>query len=91
MRGTGSLAWTHPARVRLHAPAEVVAERIPPAAGLLRPVDEHSCVLETGGDSLRDLVGYLTSLDVGFEVLDPPELRSLLRTLADRYAAAAGG
>ena len=91
VRGTGSLAWRHPARVRLHAPVDVVAERVSPAAGLLRPVDEHSCVLETGGDSLRDLVGFLTSLDVAFEVLAPPELRSLLRTLADRYAAAAGG
>ncbi|HEX2771615.1 MAG TPA: hypothetical protein VHN18_04190 [Micromonosporaceae bacterium] len=29
-------------------------------------------------------------LDVAFEVLDPPELRALLRELADRYAAAAG-
>lgn len=90
VRGTGSLAWKHPARVRLHGPAEVIAERVPPAGGLLRPVDQHSCVLETGGDSLRDLVGYLTSLDVAFEVLDPPELRTLLRELADRYTAAAG-
>ena len=55
-----------------------------------RPVDEHRCLLETGGDSLRDLVGFLTSLDVAFEVLDPPELRLLLRELADRYALAAG-
>ena len=45
--------------------------------------------METGSGSLRDLVGYLTGLDVGFEVLDPPELRALLRELADRYAAAA--
>ncbi len=90
VRGTGSLAWAHPARVRLHASAEAVAELIAPAGGLLHPVDERSCILETGADSLRDLVGYLTSLDMGFEVLDPPELRTLLRELADRYAAAAG-
>ncbi|MDH2426002.1 YafY family protein [Sphaerisporangium sp. TRM90804] len=89
VRGTGSLAWRYQARVRLHAPVEVVAERVPPAGGLLRPVDEHSCVLETGAESLPDLVGYLTSLDVAFEVLDPPELRALLRELARRYAAAA--
>ena len=90
VRGTASRAWPHPARVRLHAPAEVVAERIGPAGGLLHPVDERTCVLETGAASLRDLVGYLTSLDLAFEVLDPPELRDLLRRLADRYAAAAG-
>jgi predicted DNA-binding transcriptional regulator YafY len=88
VRGTGSLAWRHPARVRLHAPVGALAGRLPPAAGLLRADREGSCVLETGGDSLRDLVGFLTSLDVGFEVLDPPELRALLRHLADRYSAA---
>ncbi|MEV7968183.1 WYL domain-containing protein [Sphaerisporangium sp. NPDC088356] len=37
VRGTGSLAWKHPAGVRLHAPAEVIAERVTPAGGLLRP------------------------------------------------------
>jgi len=91
VRGAGSLAWKYPARVRLHAPAEVIAshDRVTPAAGLLRPVDEHSCIMETGSGSLQDLVGYLTSLDVAFEVLDPPELRTLLRELADRYTAAA--
>jgi predicted DNA-binding transcriptional regulator YafY len=90
VRGTGSLAWKHPARVLFHAPMADIAERVAPAGGLLRPVDERSCVLQTGGDSLGDLVGYLTSLDVAFEVLDPPELRALLRELAARYTAAAG-
>lgn len=92
VRGTASLAWTHPARIRFLAPAGVVAEhdRVNPAAGLLTPVDEHSCLFETGTGSLPDLVTYLTGLDIAFEVLDPPELRGLLRELAARYAAAAG-
>ena len=68
-----------------------IADRITPAGGLLTPVDGHTCLLETGGDSLLNLVAYLTSLDVPFEVLDPPELRDLLRTLADRYRAATAG
>ncbi|MEU7001273.1 YafY family protein [Nonomuraea sp. NPDC046570] len=88
LRGVGSTAWRHPARVRLHAPAETIAERIPPTAGLLVSVDEENCVLETGGDSLHNLAGFLGTLDVGFTVLDPPELRDLLATLADRYKAA---
>ncbi len=90
VRGTSSRAWAHPARVRLNVAAEVVAERIPPAAGLLRSDAADSCVLETGSGSLRDLVGFLTSLDVDFEVLDPPELRSLFRELSARYRTAAG-
>ncbi|MFC4587582.1 helix-turn-helix transcriptional regulator [Sphaerisporangium corydalis] len=89
VRGTASLAYRHRARVRLEASAEEIAGRVTPAGGLVRPLDEHSCVLETGGDSLRDLVGYLTSLDVAFHVLDPPELRILLRELAERYIVAA--
>jgi predicted DNA-binding transcriptional regulator YafY len=91
VRGTGSRAWTVPARVLLHAPAEAIAERLSPAAGLVHPIDEHTCQLETGADSVGDLVGFLTSLDVGFEVLDPPALRDRMRELAARYAAAAGG
>lgn len=90
VRGTSSTGWPFPARVRLHVSAEVVGERIPPAAGLLHPEGEQSCVLETGSGSLRDLAAFLTSLDVGFEVLDPPELRTLFRELADRYRIAAG-
>jgi predicted DNA-binding transcriptional regulator YafY len=89
VRGVGSRAWKHQARVRLHAPAETLAERLPPSAGLLNGDDDgHSCVLETGGDSLHDLAGFLGSLDVPFTVLDPPELRDHVRTLAHRYAAA---
>ncbi|HLL63815.1 MAG TPA: WYL domain-containing protein [Propionibacteriaceae bacterium] len=89
LRGSASRGWPYPARIRLHAPAAMIAERITPAGGLLTPVDEHECILETGGDTMLNLVGYLTSLDVGFNVLDPPELRDLLRTLATRYRAAA--
>jgi hypothetical protein len=48
-----------------------------------------ACVLETGTDSLRDLVIYLTKLDVGFTVLDPAELLEVLRELALRHLAAA--
>jgi predicted DNA-binding transcriptional regulator YafY len=89
VRGVGSRAWKHPARVRLHAPVETVAEQLTPAAGLLRPADEHTSILETGGDSLHDLVAFLGSLEVAFTVIHPPELRDLLRSLADRYQAAA--
>lgn len=89
LREVGQLAWRHRARIGLHASAEVVADRLPPEAGTIVPVDAHRCVLETGTDSLRDLVRYLMLLDLGFAVLDPPELRTLLRELSDRFAAAA--
>ncbi|MFC4021531.1 helix-turn-helix transcriptional regulator [Micromonospora sp. GCM10011542] len=89
LRGVGSTAWRHPARVRLHAPAARMAERIPTTAGLLEAVDERTCLLHTGGESLANLAGFLGTLDVDFDVLDPPELGALLRDLAARYARAA--
>jgi predicted DNA-binding transcriptional regulator YafY len=91
--GTASRAWAHRARLRLHAPAEVVArhDRVTPTSGLLTPLDDRTCLLETGTNDLRDLVRYLTGLDLAFDVLDPPELRVLLSDLAARYAAAAAG
>ena len=87
VRGTGSLAWAHPARVRLHAPLSAI--QLPAAAGLLTAETDRTCLFETGAQSLSNLVSFLTSLNVDFDVLDPPELRDLLRDLARRYAAAA--
>jgi predicted DNA-binding transcriptional regulator YafY len=89
VRGTGSLAWPVPARIRMHMPADALTERLSPAAGLVRPIDDRTCLWDTGADSVADLIGFLTSLDVAFEVLEPAELRDRLRELAARYAAAA--
>ncbi|WP_424535394.1 helix-turn-helix transcriptional regulator [Sphaerisporangium viridialbum] len=89
MRGVGSTAWKHQARIRLHAPVETMGERITPSAGLLSADGEHGCVLETGTDTLHDLAAFLGTLDVPFTVIDPPELRTLLNTLANRYKSAA--
>ncbi|MDT0266064.1 WYL domain-containing protein [Streptomyces sp. DSM 44915] len=86
VRGAGSRAWRHPARVRLHAPLARLAELLPPAAGLLH--DDGT--LETGGPSLPELAAFLLSLDLPFTVLDPPELRATLRAMAARAAAAGG-
>jgi predicted DNA-binding transcriptional regulator YafY len=88
VRGTGSLAWRHPARVRLHAALSTMSAQLPPAAGLLTEIDAETCLFETGTHSLPDLITFLTSLNVDFTVEHPPELRTMLRTLARRYAAA---
>jgi predicted DNA-binding transcriptional regulator YafY len=89
LRGVGSRAWRHQARVRLHAPAATIADRIPSTAGILTPIDDATCLLETGGESLDNLAGFLGALRVDFTVLDPPELHALIGRLAERYAAAA--
>jgi len=90
VRGVGSLAWTYQARIRVYAPAAVVAERSTPTSGQITPIDDATCELVTGTDSLHDLAAYLSKFDVPFTVLDPPELRDVLRELGARYLAAAG-
>ena len=89
LRGVGSTAWSHPARIRLHAPATAMAERLTPAAGVLSDDGPDACVLETGGSSMAHLAGFLLSLDVEIEVLDPPELRAVLARAGERAARAA--
>ena len=89
LRGVGSRAWPHRARVLLRAPAGGVAQRISRVGGVLTPVDDATCLLETGGPSLPELAGYLASLGVPFEVLAPDGLRDELAAMAERCAAAA--
>jgi hypothetical protein len=72
----------------VHAPAEVVAERINPTVGTVQPVDEATCVLNTGADTIETLAIYLSLLGVDFTVTEPPELVAYLGQLAGRYAGA---
>ncbi|MFF4779052.1 helix-turn-helix transcriptional regulator [Microtetraspora fusca] len=80
-------AWRYRARVTVHAPAEVVADRISAAVGTVEAVDADTCVLHTGADTVETLAVYLGLLNADFVVTEPPELVAHLRTLAARYAA----
>lgn len=86
--GVSSAAWRHHARVLVHAPAEVVAERINPAVGVVEDVDGRTCVLATGAETVHVLAVHLGLLDLDFEVTEPPELVEHLRVLAGRFTRA---
>jgi predicted DNA-binding transcriptional regulator YafY len=88
-QAVSSAPYRYQARILMHAPIEVVAEQSSPTAGRLEAVDEHSCILHTGSQSLDALVLYVGLKGVDFEVLDPPELADQVRTLADRFGRAA--
>jgi hypothetical protein len=62
-----------------------MAERIPSWVGLIEPIDERSCILETGAQSFESLAMHLSLLGVDFEVADPAELVEEVRRLAGRY------
>jgi predicted DNA-binding transcriptional regulator YafY len=87
-RGVSAAAWRYRARVTVHAPAERIAERINPAVGVLEAVDDHTCVLDTGADSIETLAVYLGLLDAEFTVTEPDELVAHIRELATRYQRA---
>jgi predicted DNA-binding transcriptional regulator YafY len=90
-RGLAAATWRFRARVVVHAPAAVIARRIPPAIGPPAVVDEHTCALTVGSDTPGMLVLYLGLLDADFEVpAAPPELVDELRRLSGRYRRAAG-
>jgi predicted DNA-binding transcriptional regulator YafY len=86
-RGIPPSARRHQARVVVGAPAAMLAGRFGPWLGTITAVDDETCLLDIGADSVEQLAIYLGMLDVDFMVGEPPELVSALRTLAARYAA----
>lgn len=90
-RGVWQATWRHRARVRLHASAEIMADRIPSHVGSLEPDGPDTCLFSTGASTFDSIVVWLGHLGVDFEVLEPRELVDHVRTLAVRYARAAGG
>jgi predicted DNA-binding transcriptional regulator YafY len=89
-RRVSAAAWRYHARVTVHAPASAVAERINPAVGTVSALDDGTCLLVTGADSVDTLAVYLSLLGADFTVTGPPELVEHLRTLAARYARSVG-
>ncbi|PZG02992.1 helix-turn-helix transcriptional regulator [Nonomuraea aridisoli] len=73
--------WPIEGRFLLHAPAERVAGR---TSGTVEPAGDDRCVLTLRGDDLRLMAVVVAFLDVGFEVLDPPELREHVHALGRR-------
>jgi len=83
--------YRHVVRVRFAAPVAAVAEHVSPSAGTVEALDDGSCLLTAGADHLDHLAVHLVKLGLGFTVLEPPELRSVIGDLAERFARAAVG
>lgn len=87
-RNVGWPTWRYRASVRLHAPADVVAAKLPFTLGPVQSLEENMCLLNAGSDNPHMLAVHLGMLDVDFGITDPPELVSAFRELADRYQSA---
>ncbi len=83
-----SAPYRYQARILMHAPLAAVAQRSSPAAGRLEAIDQHTCILHTGSNSLDELALYVAVKGFAFQVLDPPELIPVLHTLAERLRKA---
>jgi predicted DNA-binding transcriptional regulator YafY len=86
VRGVVEASQQVRARIVIHAPVDVIAERHTPIVGSLEAIDENTCVLETGANNPESFALYLGTLDADFTVTDPPELVERLRELADLNA-----
>ncbi|GAA1695206.1 WYL domain-containing protein [Fodinicola feengrottensis] len=81
-------AWRFHARITVRAPADQVADRISPAVGAVEAIDDQTCVLNTGADSIETLAVHIGMLGFDFTVTEPPELVAYLRELSARYQRA---
>jgi predicted DNA-binding transcriptional regulator YafY len=81
--------YRYRARVRVQASAEEVRRATTASTVTVEPVDEATCLLLTGSDSLYALALHLGLLGWDFEVLEPAELRQAMATLAQRFTRAA--
>jgi predicted DNA-binding transcriptional regulator YafY len=87
-RSVSFATYPHRARITLHVPLETAAERIPAAIGTLQAIDDHTCELQLGVNSLDHLCVYLVLIGFEFDVREPPELVERVRSLAKRFARA---
>jgi predicted DNA-binding transcriptional regulator YafY len=88
LRTTAFAGWHVHVRITVHAPAAEVLNRINPTVGVVEAIDDNTCVLVTGADTVETVAVYIGMLGLDFTATEPPELVAHLTTLAKRYANA---
>ena len=87
-RGVPHAARRYQARVVVHVAAATLNEKIGAWVGTVTAIDDVTCVLDTGADSLEMMAVYLGTLGVDFTVAEPLELIDHVRALSERYVRA---
>jgi predicted DNA-binding transcriptional regulator YafY len=88
LREVAFRGWKVHARITVFAPAADVLARINPAVGVVETIDDQTCVLVTGADTVESIAVYIGLLDLNFRVTAPAALVARVATLAGRYARA---
>jgi predicted DNA-binding transcriptional regulator YafY len=86
--GTPANGHRYRAVLTMHGSAAEVTEEVPPTLGVVEPVDDRTCTLRIGSDSLDHLAVWVAAFGFEFEVREPPELVDHLRTLTARLQRA---
>lgn len=86
--GTTTSPYRYTASVTLYVPAQVAAERIAPTVGLIEAIDDRTCLLRTGSNSLDELAFYIGIFGFACRIHEPPELIAHIRELTTRLTEA---
>jgi predicted DNA-binding transcriptional regulator YafY len=87
-RSVSVAPYRYQARVLVRAPAEEVADLVPPTAGVVEPAGPGTCILSSGGNDLGWMAMHLATMGHEFNVLEPPELIEQVKALAGRLQRA---
>jgi predicted DNA-binding transcriptional regulator YafY len=82
--------YRHRVVVKLRGSLSELAGKVPPWCGVLEPLDDESCLLRTGAESVEGLVCQLILAGADFELVEPRALVPKLRKVMDRLARALG-
>ncbi|MDX6283035.1 MAG: hypothetical protein QOH03_4106 [Kribbellaceae bacterium] len=88
LRDVASTGWKVHARITVFASADEVLSRIHAAVGIVEPVDDNTCVLITGAESLEVVAVYIGMLGLDFQVTAPQALVDHLKLIGERYLRA---
>jgi predicted DNA-binding transcriptional regulator YafY len=88
--GAGADADGAPGRIRLALPAADAGRRIPARHATVEADGERACIVTTRGPWSRSFLVWMAMLDAPIEVLGPPELAGVARTVVAQLAAATG-
>jgi predicted DNA-binding transcriptional regulator YafY len=86
--GISTRPYRYRARLTMFGSLADVADRVPPTIGMVEPIDDERCLVETGSDSLDELAVWVSLFGFEFEVHEPDELRERVAEMAGRLTRA---
>jgi predicted DNA-binding transcriptional regulator YafY len=87
-RSITQVPYRYRLRIRLKGSVAELAKRIPSWCGVLEMLDEESCTLSTGADSIEALAAQVVLTGADFDILEAPAFVTELREIAARLERA---